>query len=49
MITDELFSAFAKTSTDVETLQPNKSLYGGSSEYIQYLSDHLPVGMRIEF
>jgi hypothetical protein len=49
LITDELFNAFAKSSSDVETLQLNKVLYGGSSEYLRYLSDHLPVGLRIEF
>ena len=49
LITDELFGAFAKSSSEVETIQPNKALYGGSSEYLRYLSDHLPVGLRIEF
>jgi endonuclease/exonuclease/phosphatase family metal-dependent hydrolase len=49
LITDELFGAFAKSSTDVETLRPDKALSGGRSEYTQYLSDHLPVGMRIAF
>lgn len=49
LITDELFGVFAKSSTEVETLRPDKALSGGRGEYTQYLSDHLPVGMRITF
>ena len=48
LITDELFGDFAKSTTDVETIRPDKYLAGGKSDYEDKLSDHLPVGMHIE-
>lgn len=48
LITNELFSEFSGASTVVMTLRMDQYLEKGFSEYEANLSDHLPVGLKID-
>jgi len=48
MITDELFASFAKPASEVLTIRMDQYLSDGLGEYNTNLSDHFPVGMRLD-
>jgi len=47
MITDELYSSFASSGSQVITLQIDNYLDSGWYEYNSNISDHLPVGLKL--
>ncbi|MBN2829154.1 MAG: endonuclease/exonuclease/phosphatase family protein [Candidatus Cloacimonetes bacterium] len=49
LITNELFDAFSQPESLVRTLQVDLELTGGLYEYRTYISDHRPVGVRLDF
>ena len=49
LITNELFEAFEKPTTKVETILIENALPGAWNEYVHYLSDHRPVGLKLAF
>ena len=48
LITNELFDAFALSSAFVQTIKVDAVLNGGFEAYDDDISDHRPVGLRIE-
>ena len=49
LITNELFEAFEKPTAKVETILVEDALPGAWNEYVHYLSDHRPVGLKLAF
>jgi len=49
LITNELFDDFANAGSECETILINDYLPGGWNQYYQYISDHRPVGIKINF
>jgi len=48
MITDELFTDFARPTSDILTIRLDQHLADGIGEYNSMLSDHFPVGLRLD-
>ncbi len=48
LISNELFSSFEKAASDVQTLRIDQYLSGGYAEYQTHVSDHYPVGLRLD-
>lgn len=48
LVTDELFDALAREGAEVRTLRLDRELDGGFTEYVDNLSDHFPVGVRLK-
>lgn len=48
LITNEMFDEFNATTSDIQTISIDDFLVGGISEYDANISDHLPVGLKIE-
>lgn len=48
LVTDELFAALEREGSEVRTLRLDRLLDGGFSEYEDNLSDHFPVGVRLQ-
>ncbi len=49
LITNELFDEFGNVASEIETIRVDKYLDNGWSEYDSYISDHLPVCMKLSF
>ena len=49
LITNELFDEFILENSDIQTLRIDVLLDGGWSEYDQNISDHRPVGLKLDF
>ncbi|MCP3975889.1 MAG: T9SS type A sorting domain-containing protein [bacterium] len=49
LITNELFDALANDGSAVATIKIDEHFPGGWSGYDQYVSDHRPVAMRLDF
>jgi endonuclease/exonuclease/phosphatase family metal-dependent hydrolase len=48
MITEELFVDFARPTSDILTIRLDQHLPDGLGEYNSMLSDHFPVGLRLD-
>ncbi len=48
MITDELFDIFARPASSIHTLRLDHYLADGMGEYNTQLSDHCPVGIKLD-
>lgn len=48
LVSDELFAGLEEGGPTVETIRVDHYLRGGLSEYHSEMSDHLPVGMRLD-
>ena len=49
LITNELFDEFEADGSDIQTIRVDIYLDGGFDEYEYNVSDHRPVGLKIEF
>ena len=49
LITNELFDDFSNDNSAIQTIQIDNYLDGGWYEYDQNISDHRPVGLRLDF
>jgi endonuclease/exonuclease/phosphatase family metal-dependent hydrolase len=48
LITNELFVEFENESSDIQTIPVDAFLSGGFGEYDTNISDHLPVGLKVQ-
>lgn len=48
MVTDELFDELANENSEVRTIRVDDFMSGGFSEYDLNISDHRPVGLKLE-
>ena len=48
LITNELFVEFENESSDIQTIPVDSFLSGGFGEYDTNISDHLPVGLKVQ-
>ena len=48
LITNELFSEFSNSSSEIQTIKVDDFMSGGLADYDFYISDHRPVGMKIK-
>jgi endonuclease/exonuclease/phosphatase family metal-dependent hydrolase len=48
LITNELFEAFKNANSDCQTILVDEYLDNGWSEYDTYISDHRPVGIKLD-
>jgi hypothetical protein len=48
LITNELFSEFSNSGSVVQTIKIDDYMSGGLSSYDYYISDHRPVGLKIQ-
>jgi endonuclease/exonuclease/phosphatase family metal-dependent hydrolase len=48
LITDELFEAFSGSLSEVQTIRLDTFLAGGFGEYNTNISDHFPVGVKLD-
>tara|TARA_B110000977_G_scaffold143532_1_gene182264 strand:+ start:1801 stop:2964 length:1164 start_codon:yes stop_codon:yes gene_type:complete len=48
LITNELFVEFENESSDIQTIPVDAFLSGGFGEYDANISDHLPVGLKVQ-
>lgn len=48
LITNELFDEYSNQNSTCETLRVDQFLDNGLSEYENYISDHRPVGMKLD-
>ncbi|MBC8214467.1 MAG: endonuclease/exonuclease/phosphatase family protein [Candidatus Marinimicrobia bacterium] len=49
LITNELFDDFNHSNSDLQTIKIDEYLEGGFDEYYDNISDHRPVGLKLEF
>ena len=49
LITNELFDEFSLEDSDIQVLRIDELLDGGWSEYDNNVSDHRPVGLKLDF
>ena len=49
LITNELFDEFENLGSKVETIHIEDYFGGGWNEYNKFVSDHLPIGLRLYF
>lgn len=48
LMTNELFADFSNDGTEIKTIKIDNYMSGGFSDYDFYISDHRPVGLKIE-
>jgi len=49
LITNELFDEFENEGSSVQTIHLEEYFDGGWNDYEKYISDHRPVGLRLDF
>lgn len=49
LITNELIDNFNDANSDIQTIKIDEYLDGGLNEYDQHVSDHRPVGLKLQF
>jgi len=48
LITNELFTEFSNPNSEIKTIKVDDYLAGGLAEYDLNISDHRPVGLRVQ-
>ena len=49
LITNELFDEFDNTLSTVQIIHVEDYFEGGWNEYVNFISDHRPVGLKLNF